>query len=141
MGRLAGGIAHDLNNMLQIIHGYAELLMQNPPEEREKIEFFGSSIYNGCERAREFIEQLLVFHRKGTYRLERVSLNDLAEDMTDMLQHVMPEEVALEFSPGENLPDILADPGQIRQVVMNLCVNARDVLGERGKIRVSTKAP
>jgi PAS domain S-box-containing protein len=139
VGRLAGGIAHDLNNMLQIIHGYAELLMQNPPEEREKIEFFGSSIYNGCERAREFIEQLLVFHRKGTYRLERVSLNDLVGDMTDMLQHVMPEEVSLEFSPGEDLPDILADPGQIRQVVMNLCVNARDVLGERGEIRVSTK--
>ncbi len=139
VGRLAGGIAHDLNNMLQIIHGYAELLMQNPPEEREKIEFFGSSIYNGCERAREFIEQLLVFHRKGTYRLERVSLNDLVRDMTDMLQHVMPEELSLDFSPEEDLPDILADPGQIRQVVMNLCVNARDVLGERGEIRVSTK--
>ena len=139
VGRLAGGIAHDLNNMLQIIHGYAELLIHHPPEEREKIEFFGSSIYNGCERAREFIEQLLVFHRKGTYRLERVSLNFLVRDMTDMLKHVMPEGISLSFSPGENLPDILADPGQIRQVVMNLCVNARDVLGESGEIRVSTK--
>ncbi len=138
VGRLAGGIAHDLNNMLQIIHGYAELLMQNPPEEREKIEFFGSSIYNGCERAREFIEQLLVFHRKGAYRLERVSLNSLVRDMTDMLEHVLPEGISLCFSPGDDLPDILADPGQIRQVVMNLCVNARDALGENGEIRVST---
>lgn len=139
VGRLAGGIAHDLNNMLQIIHGYAELLMQNPPKEREKIEFFGSSIYNGCERAREFIEQLLVFHRKGTYRLEPISLNHLVREMVEMLGHVMPEGISLSFDPGKELPDILADPGQIRQVIMNLCVNARDALGENGHIRVATE--
>ncbi len=139
VGRLAGGIAHDLNNMLQIIHGYAELLMHNPPEEREKIEFFGTSIYNGCERAREFIEQLLIFHRRGTYRLERVHLNDLVRDMTEMLGHVMPEGISLSFRPGENLPDLLADPGQIRQVLMNLCVNARDALGQSGEIRIATE--
>jgi len=138
VGRLAGGIAHDLNNMLQIIHGYAELLMHNPPEEREKIEFFGSSIYNGCHRAREFIEQLLVFHRKGTYRLERISINSLVREMAEMLGHVMPEGIDITFTPGGNLPDLLADPGQIRQVVMNLCVNARDVLGESGQIWIST---
>jgi len=137
IGQLAGGIAHDLNNLLQGMFGYAELSLEKVPEAtpvRANIE----EIMKTCERARQLVQQLLAFGRRQVLELSTVNLNDLITDLAGIIHRVIGEHITFEFSGAHDLHSVQADPGQIEQVLMNLCVNARDAMPGGGTLRIET---
>jgi PAS domain S-box-containing protein len=138
VGQLAGGIAHDFNNMLQAIFGYGEMALQDAGTEspvRASVE----EILKAGERATTLVGQLLAFSRRQVLELKDVNLNDAIAEVLKMLQRVIGEHVTLEAIRCEDLGIVRADPGQIDQILMNLCVNARDAMGEDGKITIETQ--
>jgi two-component system cell cycle sensor histidine kinase/response regulator CckA len=137
VGRLAGGIAHDFNNLLTVIRGNAEmLLMDLPPESPLRAD--AEEVRRAADRAAALTRQLLAFSRREVVRPRVLSLNRLVGDLQRMLRRVIGEDVALETELGAGRDLVLADPGQVEQLVVNLAVNARDAVAEGGSIRVST---
>ncbi|HET7226448.1 MAG TPA: response regulator [Candidatus Eisenbacteria bacterium] len=138
VGRLAGGVAHDFNNLLTVILGYGNLLLdqlsENPPLLQEVDE-----IKRAATRAASLTQQLLAFSRKQLLSARVVDLNADLDGLSSMLQHVVGENVALELRLQPGLGHVRVDPGQIEQVIMNLAINARDAMGERGTLTVSTR--
>jgi PAS domain S-box-containing protein len=135
VGRLAGGIAHDFNNLLTVISGYMEILLADPAakgatEMRE--------IMAAAERASALTRQLLAFSRRQLLKPQLISLNDVISGMDKLLPRLVGESIDLEIRRGRNLSAVLADPGQIEQVVMNLAVNARDAMPNGGAIFIET---
>jgi PAS domain S-box-containing protein len=139
IGRLTGGVAHDFNNMLSVIGGYAELLLLDMPPQapgRERIE----EIQKAAQRAGDLTRQLLLFSRKETPRLEAVDLNHTIQDLTRMLGRLIGEDVELSTTFDPQLGRIRADSGQLQQVLVNLAVNARDAMPNGGCLRIETRA-
>jgi len=137
VGRLAGGVAHDFNNMLSAIIGYADLLLMTVKEDnpaRGDLE----SIRNSADRAAGLTRQLLAFSRKQTLQPRVLNLNDVVADLEKMLRRLIGEDVDLVCVPGSGLGQVKADPGQIEQVVMNLAINARDAMPDGGKLTIET---
>ena len=137
IGRLAGGIAHDFNNLLVVILGYADLALDglDPGHPvRSQIE----PICRAGERAADLIRQLLAFSRRQLLEPEVVSLNDVVRGVEGMLRRVIGEDVVLRTKLREELEPVLADPGQIEQVLMNLVVNARDAMPDGGTLTIET---
>ncbi len=138
LGILAGGIAHDFNNMLVGVLGYADLAMkQLEPSSpaRPMIE----QILNGGTRAAEVCNQMLAYSGRGRFEIEQVDLNELVSDMTQLLRISISKSAVLKLNFAEGLPPIEADATQVRQVVMNLIVNASEAIGDRsGVITAST---
>ena len=138
IGRLAGGIAHDFNNLLTVISGYTGMLIdtlaQNDPRRVD-----AERVKNAAERAAALTRQLLAFSRKQVLNPFMLDMNSVVDDLSKMLPRLLGEDVDLAFIPGENLASILADRGQVEQVLMNLIVNARDAMPNGGKITVETK--
>jgi len=131
LGTLAGGIAHNFNNLLGIILGYSELLLQRGslnPEQTAKIE----KIRLGAFRGAELTEQLLGFARRGKVEVAPVDLNEIVGEITGMLTETLDPKIVLDFTPVSRLPVVEADAAQIRQMIMNLLLNARDALGPGG---------
>ena len=137
LGRLAGGIAHDFNNILAGILGYASLLQSKLAEEHALRHYVGA-IVDSSNRAAELTHQLLAFAKGGNYQFAPVSLNDLAHETIQLLRHSMNPNIKIEFHPDPQLATIEADSSQMKQMLMNLVINARDALGEKGRITVST---
>ncbi len=137
IGRLAGGVAHDFNNVLQGVTGYSEILHKRLPEEAKEREFV-EQILSGARKAADLTQQLLGFARKQTISPRVLDLNESIEGMLKMLQRLIPEEISLEWTPADPLPVIYMDPTQIDQVLMNLVVNARDAIDGVGKIVIAT---
>ncbi|GAB4343486.1 MAG: hypothetical protein Kow0037_31630 [Calditrichia bacterium] len=137
IGKLAGGIAHDFNNLLTVILGYAELLLNKklPTELREPVR----QISLAGERAKNLTSQLLAFSRKQLIQPKTLDLNRLIEKTKLMLERLLGENIRLETDLAPNLPKIKADPHQIDQILMNLCVNARDSIRNRGNITILTR--
>jgi len=138
VGRLAGGVAHDFNNILTAIRGNAELILLDlPPGSavREDVE----EIRHGAERAATLTAQLLAFGRRQRLSPRELDLNTLVRDMEKMLRRVVDENIALITDLDPALDSALADPGQVEQVVMNLVLNAWDALPEGGRITISTR--
>lgn len=138
IGRLAGGVAHDFNNMLGVILGHAELgLMHldptNPVCDNLK------EISNAAERSADLTRQLLAFARKQTIAPKVLDLNETVSGMLKMLQRLIGEDIHLNWRPAPALWRIKADPSQIDQVLANLCVNARDAIKNTGEIIIETK--
>ena len=137
VGQLAGGIAHDFNNLLQVISGFAGLALDDLPEgapvRREVAE-----IELAATRATLLVRQLLAFSRRQPMERRPIDLNDAVATLLTMLKRVIGEHIELVFAPGEPMPPIEADPGQIEQVLANLCVNARDAMPDGGRIAIST---
>lgn len=138
IGRLAGGIAHDLNNLLVPVIGYAEMLDgddQLLPDHHNSV----NEIYKAGMRARDLIRQLLAFSRKQNLDIKSVDLNDVISNFYTLLRRTIREnvEIELDLHPGELF--IMADVGQIEQVIMNLAVNAKDSISKDGKITISTR--
>lgn len=138
VGRLAGGVAHDFNNMLQVINGFTELSLTGISKNDPRRDYLAQVLRAG-ERAHALVRQLLVFSRQEVVRHVRVRLNDLVADMQKMLRSLIGEDVAIELQLETEAWDVKADPGQVEQVVMNLAVNARDAMPSGGKILLETR--
>jgi PAS domain S-box-containing protein len=137
IGRLAGGVAHDFNNILTAIRGYAELLLLDLAEDapaRESAE----EIARSAARAAGLTGQLLAFSRKQVLRPQRLDLNGVVSGMSQLLGRVLGEDVELTTALAEGVHDVLADPTQLEQVVLNLAVNARDAMPEGGRLLIRT---
>jgi PAS domain S-box-containing protein len=137
IGQLAGGVAHDFNNILTVIHGYSELVMNsldsgNPIREDVK------EIKAAAERASTLTRQLLAFSRKQVLQPKVIDLNTLVSNMAKMLRRMIGEGIELNTIWGDDLGSIKADPGQIEQVILNLAVNARDAMPNGGKLTIET---
>ena len=136
VGRLAGGVAHDFNNMLGVIRGYSELLRGRVRDEvaREQIE----EIKKASDRAASLTRQLLAFSRRQVLQPTSLDLNDRISQISKMLRRLIGDDVQLIVRPGDSLAAIEADPGQIDQVILNLAVNARDAMPNGGKLLLET---
>jgi PAS domain S-box-containing protein len=135
VGRLAGGVAHDFNNSLGVILGYTELLMRHAAEgQKGKLE----EILKATLHASGLTRQLLAFSRKQIVDPKVLDLNALSSDLEKMLGRLIGEDIDLAIVRGAALGFVKADPGQLEQVVMNLCVNARDAMPDGGLLRIET---
>ena len=137
LGRLSGGVAHDLNNLLSPILGYGEMLMDGPWSEEELRESAGE-IVRAATRARDLVRQLLAFSRKQTLAFRSVDLNALLRDFEALLRRTVREDVTMEIREESPLPPIKADVRQLEQVVMNLVVNAQDAMPGGGRLTLRT---
>lgn len=137
IGRLAGGVAHDFNNMLGVINGYTDILLNEMPESnpwrKELIE-----IRNAGKRAANLTQQLLAFSRKQMLTPRVLNLNELVSQTQSMLRRLLNENIDLKTCCAPDLGAVCADPGQLEQVIMNLAINARDAMPEGGKLIVET---
>ena len=137
IGRLAGGVAHDFNNMTAIVLGYGEMLQgQLGPEDPSRK--FVEQIVLAGRRSAALTRQLLAFSRRQTLLPEVLDLNALLRNLEEMLGRLIGEDIQLEFKLAADLGCITADPGQIDQVVTNLVVNARDAMPKGGRLTVET---
>ena len=140
LGVLAGGIAHDFNNILMIVLGHAELALDGiSPMSAARGNL--TEITTAARRAADLCRQMLAYAGKATFALERVALRDLVEEMAHLLKAVISKKVILNLNLERGLPPIEADPSQIRQIVMNLIINASEATCDRsGVITVSVGA-
>lgn len=137
IGRLAGGVAHDFNNLLTVINGYSELSMVGLDARDPLREKIGQILIAG-KHAADLTQQLLAFSRKQVLQPKEVDLNQLVLDVEKMLRRLLREDIELvtALSPHEEL--VMADPGQLTQVLMNLAVNARDAMASGGHLLIET---
>ncbi len=137
VGRLAGGVAHDFNNLLTVINGYCGLsLLKMKP--RDPLRKNAEEIQRAGEHATTLTRQLLAFSRKQVLQPKVLDLNEIVGNMEKMLRRLIGEDVELFTSFAPSLGRVMADPGQIEQVVLNLAVNARDAMPRGGKLNIST---
>jgi PAS domain S-box-containing protein len=137
VGRLAGGVAHDFNNMMGVILGHTEMIIDGL-DPSDFIYAGLQEIRNAALRSAALTGQLLAFARKQTVAPKILDLNETMEGMLDMLRRLISENITLEWIPGANLQHVKMDPSQIDQILVNLCVNARDALGNSGKVVIET---
>jgi len=137
VGRLAGGVAHDFNNILTAITGYGELLLMNP-DIRDPVSRDVKDILQAAERAAALTRQLLAFSRKQVLQPQRLDLNQVVANLDKMLRRIIGEDIDLLTVLGHELGAVQADRGQIEQVVMNLAANARDAMPQGGKLTIET---
>lgn len=137
IGRLAGGVAHDFNNALGVIVGWAELGYEEAPAGSSlKAKF--QTILEQSSRASALTRQLLAFARRQVLQPRNLDLNDLVATTINLLQSVMREDIEVKVIPAADLDVIRADPTQIEQVLMNLCLNARDAMPHSGTLVIKT---
>jgi signal transduction histidine kinase/CheY-like chemotaxis protein/PAS domain-containing protein len=137
VGRLAGGVAHDFNNMLQTILGNVELAMEQAPAPGPLHDDL-REIRGAAERSADLTRQLLAFARKQTIRPRRLDLNETVGGMLRMLRRLIGEDLHLVWMPGPNLWPVKVDPSQVDQILANLCVNARDAIDGVGRVTIET---
>ncbi len=138
IGILAGGVAHDFNNILSVIIGYSELLLRNLEEDnpaRKKIQ----AINEAGHRAASLTRQLLAFSRKQVVHMAPCSLNQLILNLTKMLKRMIGEDVSMEVRATAQEDTVFIDPGQMEQVLLNLTVNARDAMPNGGNLLIETE--
>jgi two-component system cell cycle sensor histidine kinase/response regulator CckA len=137
VGRLAGGVAHDFNNLLTVINGYSDLLLRQM-KVSDPLKSYAEEIKNAGEHAASLTKQLLAFSRKQVIRPTVLDLNHTIKESGSMLQRLIGEDIVLETHLSGSLGQVLADPDQIHQVIMNLAVNARDAMPDGGKLDITT---
>lgn len=137
VGQLAGGVAHDFNNILTVIQGNASLLL-NPQLDPAERSGCSRQIVQAAERAAGLTRQLLIFSRKQVMRPAHVDLNEVVANLTKMLRRILGEDIVLQTNYAPELALIHADAGMIEQVLMNLLVNARDAMPAGGQLSIST---
>ncbi|MDZ7665531.1 MAG: PAS domain S-box protein [Desulfotignum sp.] len=137
VGRLAGGVAHDFNNMLGVILGHTELALLKMDEDNDLISDL-KEILNAAKRSADITKQLLAFARKEIISPKQIDLNDTVASMLKMLRRLIGEDIDLVWRPGAHLWPVKMDPTQIDQILANLCVNARDAISGVGKLTIET---
>lgn len=138
VGRLAGGVAHDFNNMLGVILGRAEMMFMGIKAEDAHYENL-QEIYKAARRSADLTRQLLAFARKQTISPKVLDLNDTVEGMLKMLRRLIGEDIDLVWKPGTHLGPVKMDPAQVDQILANLCVNSRDAVSGTGKVTIETE--
>ena len=136
VGQLAGGVAHDFNNILTGISGYVELVLAQVDDAGVRSDL--EQIRQFSDRAAGLTHQLLAFSRRQPLQMSAVNLNDLVKATTVMIERLIGEDVELRFAPGDDLALVRADSGQIEQVLMNLAVNSRDAMPGGGRLIIET---
>jgi two-component system cell cycle sensor histidine kinase/response regulator CckA len=138
IGRLAGGVAHDFNNILTGILGFSEILMDNLGTGTEAYHQ-AAEIKKASERAAALTQQLLAFSRRQVLRPQVVNLNAVILGLSEMLRRLLGDNIRLNHALDENLGALCADPGQIGQVILNLALNARDAMTKGGILSIRTE--
>jgi signal transduction histidine kinase len=138
VGRLAGGVAHDFNNHLTVINGYCEMLAASLPAD-DPIRAEVAGIQKAGQQAAELVRQLLAFSRKRVVEPKQVNLNHQVMDSRRMLERLIGENIEFETVLTPGLGEVLADPTQIQQILMNLVVNARDAMSAGGRLTIETR--
>jgi two-component system, cell cycle sensor histidine kinase and response regulator CckA len=137
VGQLAGGVAHDFNNILTGIIGHCDLmLMRHTPGDSDYDDI--QQIKNNSNRAASLTRQLLAFSRQQTLRPQILQLPDIVSEISNLLQRLLGETVTLNVKHGRSLGAVRADPGQLEQVIVNLAVNARDAMPRGGTLTIQT---
>ncbi len=138
VGRLAGGVAHDFNNMLGVILGHAEMaLLKSGPSQPIYSDL--QAICKAANRSADLTRQLLGFARKQTITPRVLDLNETVEGMIKILERLIGEDIDLGWMPGKDVWQVRVDPSQLDQILANLCVNARDAIAGVGKITIETE--
>ncbi len=137
VGRLAGGVAHDFNNMLGVILGHTELALLQADENHDLHDDL-KEIQKAAQRSADITKQLLAFARKQTISPRQLDLNATVESMLNMLRRLIGENIDLVWQPAAHLWPVKMDPTQIDQILANLCVNARDAITGVGKLIIET---
>lgn len=138
IGTLAGGIAHDFNNILAIIMGHAHILMKGNPELIGKANSV-ETINRAVQRGAKLVKQILTFARRDEIVFEPTNINHLLEELHKMLTETFPKMIDFSLKLDQGLPLTIADPNQIHQVLLNLCVNARDAMPNGGTLTLETE--
>ena len=137
VGRLAGGVAHDYNNISAIIMGYSELALEKL-EPSDSLYDDLQEILSAAQRSADITRQLLAFARQQTTAPKVIDLNDNIESMLKMLKRLIGEDIELAWKPRSQIGAVKVDPSQVDQIMVNLCVNARDAISDVGKISIET---
>jgi PAS domain S-box-containing protein len=138
IGQLAGGVAHDFNNILASILLNINLVQQSPGLGGEARESLGE-LESDARRAADLTRQLLLFSRRSVLRVESVSINDIVRNLLKMLRRLIGEQITLDWREDRELPAVSGDAGLLEQVVMNLVVNARDAMPNGGRVTLGTR--
>ena len=138
IGTLAGGIAHDFNNSLQGILGYTQILIWEKEEGNPDLELL-RQIETATQRSSELTKQLLTFSRKVESTLRPLHLNQEVRQLEQLLARTIPKMIAIETHLADDLKIINADSVQIEQMIMNLCINARDAMPDGGKLVIDCR--
>ncbi|WP_052360971.1 hybrid sensor histidine kinase/response regulator [Geminisphaera colitermitum] len=138
LGTLVGGIAHDFNNLLAIIKGFIELSLTQGPAD-ETLQRYLREAYNAAQRSIGLVRQILTFSRKAEVSYSLINLNQLIGEHVQMLAETFPRTIEFRQQLDPALPTFAADPNQLQQVLMNLCVNARDAMPDGGALTLATR--
>jgi signal transduction histidine kinase len=139
IGQLAGGVAHDFNNILAATMMQLSCLQRNPKLDRETQESL-QELMEQSKRAANLTRQLLMFSRRSVLEIKTLDLNEVVGNLLKMLGRLIGEHIDLVFSRRAGLPSVEADPGMIEQVLLNLCVNARDAMPKGGTLTIGLEA-
>ncbi len=139
VGNLAGGVAHDFNNLLQAMLSHAQLLTRQP-DDSERVLGVVRELEQQINRGASLTRQLLLFSRRDTVKLEHLDLNDGVREATQILQRLVPANIALAIEMAPDALPVEADRGQLQQVLMNLTLNASDAMPEGGRLIIRTFA-
>ena len=138
VGRLAGGVAHDFNNMLTAIRGYAELLTRNLDDNSPQRRYV-NGVLNAAEHAAQTTQRLLAFSRRQVLQPKLIPVNNAVTEMIDLLRRVIGEDIELITLLAPDAGEILVDPGQFGEILMNLAVNSRDAVPGGGRLLIETR--
>jgi PAS domain S-box-containing protein len=138
IGTLAGGIAHDFNNIIAIIRGFTELSLTIAPADPRLVRYLGS-VHDAALRASGLVGQILTFSRKNEVAYRAVRLDEIINELMGMFAETFPRSIELRKNLDSSIEAFSVDPNQIRQVLVNLCVNARDAMPDGGVITLSTR--
>ncbi len=139
IGQLAGGIAHDFNNVIGAILGWAELGEEQATPADPRLAGYFNKIHLQCDRVTALIRQLLAFARRQILEPRNLNLNQTVQGVLNLLEKVIGKDIEIQTALAENLRPIRADPAQIEQVLMNLCLNSRDAMPQGGRLTIETR--
>lgn len=138
VGQLAGGVAHDFNNLLQVINGYSDLLLTKLGTEHPAASSIRKILETG-QRAAHLVAQLLAFSRRQVLKPSDLDLNEVVQQCLKMVRRLIGEQIEVQFVPGYHLGAVYADRTMIEQMLMNLCLNARDAMPKGGQLMIETE--
>jgi two-component system cell cycle sensor histidine kinase/response regulator CckA len=138
IGQLAGGIAHDFNNVIGAILGWAELGKDQAASTNSPLESYFGKIHSQCDRVTALVQQLLAFARRQILEPRNLNLNQMVHDVMNLLDKVIGKDIEIKTDLRDDLAAVRADPTQIEQVLMNLCLNSRDAMPKGGRITIET---